>query len=166
MIVWHEDVRAGLFDRHGSEGPRVNLREMWKTEQMGHCNRYGKGDRGEWRVKKDSINYWQIIFLICFLALGYFDSSWHFSGKITEREQLRIWSDTMNFLRNIGMAECLHIGKLGKVQASLLLLPLLLHKKRTIENIAENFTPNFTSQTAGSLIRFLCFKSILEGNRI
>lgn len=52
------------------------------------------------------------------------------------------------------MAECLHIGKLGKVQLSFLLLLLLLHKKRTIENIAENFTPNFTSQTAGSLIIF------------
>lgn len=37
------------------------------------------------------------------------------------------------------MAECLYIGKLGKVQLSLLLL-LLLHKKRTIENSGKFHT--------------------------
>ena len=47
------------------------------------------------------------------------------------------------------MAESTHVGKLAKSAASTSPNPLLLpYKQKTIENIGDNFTPDFTGQIA------------------
>lgn len=71
------------------------------------------------------------------------------------------------------MSECISVGKRavggtrwGECSFHPTPLLLLLHRKRTPEIIGEDFTPDSTRQITWTLIRTLCFKSMLERDGI